>query len=189
MTRSSLSDAYFEAIYDRDPDPWRFRTSAYEDAKYAATLAALPCPRFADAFEVGCSVGVLTRQLADRCDRLLAVDVAESALAQARAACAGTPWVRFARMRVPEQWPDETFDLIVLSEVLYYLAESDVRCVATAARSSLRRGGTVVLVHWTGETDYPLTADAAAGAFVTASELRSVTGWRTEQYRLDMLQA
>ena len=38
---ASLPAAYFEAIYERDPDPWRFQTSAYERAKYDATLAAL----------------------------------------------------------------------------------------------------------------------------------------------------
>ena len=32
---------YFERLYARDPDPWRFATSEYERDKYAATLAAL----------------------------------------------------------------------------------------------------------------------------------------------------
>ncbi len=71
---------YFEQLYVRDPDPWRFATSGYERDKYAATLAALPNRRFASGFEVGCSIGVLTRQLAERCDALLAADGSPTAL-------------------------------------------------------------------------------------------------------------
>ena len=78
-----LRAAYFEELYARDPDPWDFATSEYEAAKYDATIAAL-APRYASALEVGCSIGVLTARLAERCERLLAIDVAEGALAHAR---------------------------------------------------------------------------------------------------------
>lgn len=183
----SLPPAYFDRLYARDPDPWRFRTSAYEQAKYDATLRALPRPRFADAFEVGCSIGMLTRRLAARCDRLLSVDVADAALAQAREACAGLAHVRFVQMRVPAEWPEGGFDLIVLSEVLYYLSEEDVRRTARQTASALRPAGTALLVHWTGPTDYPLTADQAVQAFVDESCLRPSTASRTPEYRLDLL--
>ena len=102
---ASLPPAYFDALYARDDDPWRFATSAYESEKYAATLDALPATRFANAFEVGCSIGVLTRLLATRCDALLAADVAEAALSQARARCADCAHVMVRHMRVPAEWP------------------------------------------------------------------------------------
>ena len=58
----SYSDpGYFEQLYSRDPDPCRFATSEYERSKYAATLAAVP-GQHQSCFEVGCSIGVLTRQ-------------------------------------------------------------------------------------------------------------------------------
>jgi SAM-dependent methyltransferase len=183
----SLQREYFEQLYDSDPDPWRFRSSDYERDKYKATLAALPRERVDDAFEVGCSVGVLTAQLASRCDRLLAVDVAEAALRQAREACAGLPNVRFARMQIPADWPDGPFDLILLSEVLYYLSLEDVRRTARKTGASLTPGGAALLVHWTGLTNYPLSADAAVAAFVEASGLRPASAARTAEYRLDLL--
>jgi hypothetical protein len=57
----SLPSAHFEAIYASDPDPWRFRTSDYEQQKYAATVAALLCPRYRHGFEVACSPYALVR--------------------------------------------------------------------------------------------------------------------------------
>jgi hypothetical protein len=72
----TLEPAYFDNVYAADSDPWKFASSAYERDKYAATLAAFPKPRYASAFEIGCSIGVLTSALAPRCDALLAVDAA-----------------------------------------------------------------------------------------------------------------
>ncbi len=187
--RGSIPPAWFEAEYARDPDPWRFATSEYERAKYADTLAALDPRRFESAFEVGCSIGVLTTQLAPRCDRLLAVDVAEAALARARQACAGWPNVGFARMRVPDQWPEGQFDLILLSEVLYYLDSTEIDRAATSVLRTLKPGGVALLVHWTGPTDYPCSGDETAERFIaaTAGTLKPVSQVRRAKYRLDRL--
>lgn len=193
MTRSpvSLPRAYFDRLYGANPDPWDFETSAYEHAKYQATLEALPRPNYAAALEVGCSIGVLTERLAPRCDDLLAVDASERALRTAEMRCHSLGNVRLASCRVPAEWPEETFDLILLSEVIYYLDRADVRRLAERVRASLRAGGHVLLVHWIGETDYPLSGDEACDLFIaevagTTSHLRS---GRTERYRLDCLEA
>ena len=190
---ASLPASYFEAIYERDADPWRFRTSAYERAKYDATLAALPRARYRRALEVGCSIGVLTRDLAPRCDALLAVDAAEKALAAARAACADRANVEFALLRAPGEWPNggAPFDLILLSEVVYYFDRADVARLADRVRGTLAPGGDCLLVHWIGDTDYPLSGDDAASASskpprASPSVIRQE---RSERYRLDLLQA
>ena len=69
-------------------------------------------------------------------------------------------------MFVPEQWPDGVFDLILLSEVVYYLSPEDVGRLAARVVSSLPRGGSAILVHWTGPTDYPLSGDEAVALFI-----------------------
>ena len=149
MTRrtESIKPAWFEQLYAGDPDPWRFATSDYERDKYAATLAALPARRFAAALEVGCSFGVLTRQLSPRCDHLLAIDVADAVLDRARPAC---PGVTFERRFVPDEWPPGRFDLILFSEVLYYLTEADIGRTARKATDALLPGGVILLVHYLG---------------------------------------
>ncbi len=188
---TSLPPAYFEALYEGGRDPWQFATSAYEREKYAATLAAIGPARVARAWEVGCSIGVFTRALAALCDRLLAVDVADNALLQARVRCADLRQVELQRMHIPDEWPDGRFDLIVFSEVLYYLVPADIRASAWRSLLSLSPGGRIVLVHWTGETDYPCTGDEAATAFrdICGHRVRTVRQDRHDAYRLDMLQA
>ena len=179
----------FDRLYARDPDPWGFHTSQYERDKYAATLAALPPGRFAAGFEVGCSIGVLTRQLAARCDTLLAVDVAEAALAAARDNCAGLRHVGFRRLRIPREWPLGRFDLIVLSEVLYFLGPEDLAATARCAVASLAPGGVALLVNWTGPTNSPCTGDEAAERFIAGAALTPALQRREARYRLDLLRA
>jgi predicted TPR repeat methyltransferase len=184
-----LPVGYFEALYRQDGDPWRFASSAYEREKYAATLKALPLPVYRHGFDVGCSIGVLTQQLAGRCERLLAVDPVAAALDQARERCAGCASVQFAQMTVPHQLPDRSFDLLVLSEVIYYWSIADLERMAAFADRAVEPGGDMILVHWTGETDYPLTGDEAAQRFLaaTAPFTRVVLQDRAEFYRIDVL--
>ncbi len=189
----SLPPAYFDALYAGDPDPWRFAESDYERQKYTATLAALPHPRYRSALEVGCSIGVFTRQLAARCDAVLAVDAAAAPLAAARLRCADLAQVAFAQMQVPRDWPApaERFDLILLSEVVYYLDAADVRRLAEQVGAAVAPGGDILLVHWTGETDYPLSGDEATAIFLAAIAGRAevTLSQRMPAYRMDRLRA
>ncbi|CAO4145106.1 class I SAM-dependent DNA methyltransferase [Methylorubrum aminovorans] len=185
----TLPERYFAEIYASDPDPWRFTSSAYEAEKYDATLRALPRTRYKNALEVGCSIGVFTRALAPRCGALTALDVAQAALDAAQTRCAEYPQVRFVRGAVPEVWPEGRFDLIVFGEMLYFLSPADLARLVARVEASLEPGGDCVLVHWLGETDYPLSGDAAAEGFITGTApfCRVLPGLRTEAYRLDVL--
>lgn len=185
---ASLPPAYFETLYAADPDPWAFATSDYERRKYDATIDALSHRRYANALEVGCSIGVLTERLAARCDELLAVDASGLALAQARARCAALGHVQVERRVLPAEWPAGAYDLIVLSEVLYYWDRSDLARTAGLVGRDLVPGGEVMLVHWTGPTDYPLSGDEAVGLFMATLPALSVTRQRREPaYRLERL--
>ena len=148
----SLGGDYFDALYARDPDPWGFRIRPYEAAKYDDTVAALEGRRFRRGVEIGCSIGELTGRLGPACDALLGVDIAEAALAQARRRNADAPHIQFARMTIPAQVPPGRFDLIVLSEVLYYFSVEDLARVARWVCGVLEPGGAALLVHWLGET-------------------------------------
>jgi cyclopropane fatty-acyl-phospholipid synthase-like methyltransferase len=186
--RHSIAADYFEGLYSADADPWGFATSAYEQAKYDATLAALGAERSQRALEVGCAIGVLTARLAAVCDRLLAVDVSDTALAAARARCAALTNVELKRMALPAEGPEGPFDLIVLSEVAYYWDDADLARMGERLRRHLQPGGRVLLVHWTGETDYPQTADEAVERLAQEAgpEFSVALADRTSDYRLDL---
>ena len=174
----------FDALYSSDPDPWGFETSAYEHAKYDATLAAIEGRRYASVLEVGCSIGVLSERLLRVSDRLVALDVSSVALETARAR---VPGATFVRAEVPHDWPAGAYDLVVFSEVLYFLEPAEVKAVARLAVRDLLPDGRIVLVNWLGECDMTLDGREAADLFVRTAGLKTVTGG-TIDYRLDVLQ-
>jgi len=188
---TSLTTSYFDDVYRANEDPWNFATSDYEREKYGATLAALPNESYLNAFEIGCSIGILTQQLARRCQHLLAVDASELPLRQARERLANYPQVSVQQMSIPGEFPDGSFDLILLSEVGYYLSTADLTKAQQWMVSHLTKGGHLLLVHWTPFVhDYPLTGDQVHESFLELAgsdgPLTHLHGQRAEKYRLDL---
>lgn len=144
----SLPTAYFDDMYADNADPWGFTHRWYERRKAALTMAALPRRRYDAALELGCSIGVLTESLSRRCDLVLALDAAERAVRLCRERVAGRSGVTVRHRRIPEQWPAGEWDLIVFSELGYYLGAEDLDLTIQRAVSSLRPGGDLLAVHW-----------------------------------------
>ncbi|WP_413619539.1 class I SAM-dependent DNA methyltransferase [Gluconacetobacter sacchari] len=192
MARMSERAARFDRLYAGDIDPWNFRVSAYEKEKYRATVAVLPRSRYAVAIEAGCSIGELTRLLSHRCDRVIGIDVSSVALAEAARRNADRPNIAFHRGELPDAWPaDHPVDLLVLSEVLYFLSPEEIDALAERVAASWRRGGHCVLVNYLGPTAERLQGDEAADLFIGSmaarAGLRCYVGLVKGLYRLDLL--
>lgn len=162
MAEPSLGADYFEDVFAGDPDPWGLESRPYEAEKHARTVASLGDRRFRRGLEVGCAGGALTARLADRCEALVALDISRTALDRARRRLGHRPHLAFHQAAFPHDVAlAGPFDLIVLSEVAYYWSDQDLAAAAAFVRAHLAPGGMVLLVHWTGETDYPQTGDGA----------------------------
>ncbi|WP_431279370.1 PIG-L family deacetylase [Leifsonia poae] len=183
----SPSTEHFEALHRASADPWAVRTRWYERRKRALSSAALPKERYERAFEIGCSNGEMSVLLAERCDALLSVDSASSAVALATERTAGCPNVSVRRMRVPDEWPDGGFDLIVVSEVAYYLAADQWATAVDRILNSLADGGHVLLCHWTGHADdFAQTGREAHATFANKSGIHAIVRHVEEEFVLEV---
>ena len=166
----TLPTSYFDQMYATADDPWGFASRWYEQRKYALTLASLPDQQYFSGFEPACSIGVLTGLLAARCGRLLSCDASELAVAQARQRLADLPHVAVEQRELPAQWPAGSYDLVVLSELLYYFDDSDLETVISLATQAISPGGTLLAVHWRHVVaDYPQTGEFVHEALRTKS--------------------
>ncbi len=183
---------YFDQMYEASPDPWGFTDRWYEQRKYALTMAALTRQRYRSVFEPGCSIGVLTAQLAMRCDRLLAVDLVDTAVHQARQEVRDLPGgaadVIVERWDAHDDWPAASFDLIVVSEMLYYLDPPDARRFMDRAADHLDADGELLLVHWRERVpEYPMTGDEAHTLAIATQGLEVQAAYRDDDLVLHLL--
>ncbi len=169
--------------YAGGDDPWNFRTSPYEQAKFAATRAALSRERYRAGLELGCGNGALAWHLAPHCAEYLGLDAVETAVDSARRT---VPAARFEQGWLPDDLPEGPFDLIVLSEILYFLDPADLRRLAggIARRWS---DAELICVTWLGETEHPLQGAEALAIFDAAlpPAMRLSQVVRRDAYRID----
>lgn len=151
MPDDPTSAEAFEQRYREAEDPWDFRTSSYERGRYERIVAALGRPRYRSAYEPGCSIGELTWRLAERCDRLVAVDISATAIAAARQRCDGLDGVDVRVGSVVDE-PPAGLDLLVFSEVGYYLDVPRLDEVLDRLTDAVEPGGEVIACHWLGES-------------------------------------
>jgi LmbE family N-acetylglucosaminyl deacetylase/SAM-dependent methyltransferase len=180
----------FDAAYARAEDPWRVTTRWYERRKRLATLAALPDERYGRALEIGCSIGVTTAGLAERVDELLAVDVAPTAVERARVRLADSPHVRLEVRDVGDDWPAGAFDLVVMSEVGYYLDDAAFDRVLAALPGALGATGTLVACHWRHpEGDFRRTGDEVHARLAAVPGLHVLARHEEDDFLLEVLSA
>ncbi len=175
-----------DGLYRDNPDPWNFRTSAYEQEKHRQTMSCLPRPHYRSAMEVGCSIAVLGRMIAVRCDRYLGIDASTRALAHA--AQHARPNMSFRECWIPSQFPEGRFDLVVLSEILYFLGPQDVALLGTRLADTAA-GGDILCVNMLGPTDRELDGTAAIELFEAALNQRPTRTLMESRYRIDVFAA
>ena len=146
---------------------------------------------FASACDLGAGAGVLAAALAPRCDRLLALDAAPTAVAEAQRRLAPFPHADARVATLPDGLPTGPLDLVVASEILYYLDDGAFHMVLDWLPQALMLGGRAVAVHWTGSAaDLRRSADDVGTALATVPGLQVIEDGAgpTEGFRLDILE-
>jgi SAM-dependent methyltransferase len=184
-----MRTAEFERRYQRDGDPWHYASSAYERAKYDATLIACGPGPFASALELGGSIGVFSAQLARRCDALTTIDGSPTAVAAARTRLAGFPRAQAIVGEIPGAIGPGEHDLVVASEILYYLDDEALTATLERLHEVLAGGGRLVAVHWRPSgPERPQTAATVHARLRSLPWLHAAGERGTDDYLLDVLE-
>ncbi len=184
-----MRPGFFDHFFD-EGDPFGFDRNPEERLKFARTLEVCGNGPWGRVLELGCAVGTFTEVLADNASDVLAIDVSQAAVDQVARRLQDKPNVRTRAMDIPAEFPDETFDLVVASDVLYYLSVDELRRCAAAIESSLSDGGAFVAVHYVPRMGSVLNGDEAHDLLAAQTTLQHVLAERTEfgpgrTYRVD----
>jgi protein-L-isoaspartate O-methyltransferase len=186
MSEDTASQAFFEAKYRQNGDPWDFATSAYEQTRYSAILSSLGDRRFRRAFEPGCSIGVLTQCLAGKCGQVEAIEISSTAAGRAQERCRLLSNVNVRQGSLPSDIPGETFDLILFSEIGYYFQPATLTALVTQLAHRLEAGGVLLAAHWLGvSADHQLGGDQVHDLLSTIPGLRASFAQRHSAFRIN----
>jgi LmbE family N-acetylglucosaminyl deacetylase/SAM-dependent methyltransferase len=187
--RRSAPITRFAEIYERDADPWGVAGKWYERRKQAVAMAGLPRERYGFAVEPACGIGQVTQALAQRCDRVLAFDPVPSAVRRATEATRNLPNVEVRPGALPTDLPtDEPTDLVVFSEILYYLDDADLAATVDRAVTALRPGGHLLALHWLPwAPEAPRDGDTAHRFLLDHPALEPLVAHRDERFVMHVL--
>lgn len=184
----AIGGDHFDAMFDKAADPWGYDDTPYERDRFARTVAALAGRHYAAALELGCANGALTAQLAPLCDRLLATDISVSALAAARRRVGALPNVTLERRTLPHDVPTGPFDLIVASDMLYYLGLEGVVSLIGRLVAQASPDCRLLIASYLGHTETRLTGEMSSEtAIAHLPGWRRVHAERTDRLRIDVL--
>ncbi|CAM3132461.1 SAM-dependent methyltransferase [Pseudomonas floridensis] len=183
----SVADSYFDALFRHDSDPWAFKQRWYERRKRALCMAALPRERYSSIFEPGCANGELSAELASRCEHLLCCDTSQRAVELARERLGEFSHVSVVQARLPQQWPAGQFDLIVLSELGYYLDLEDLHRWIDCALKALSPDGQLLACHWRPDIEEcPLTAQRVHDVLTERLSMHRLFSHHEQDFLLDL---
>ena len=182
------SAAFFEAKYRNNADPWNFACNTYELSRYDAIIAAISHQRYRQAYEPGCSIGVLTELLANHCNAVYAIDFSPTAAAQAKTRCSHLPQVEVHCGSIVDGLPSKEFDLLVLSEIGYYFTRQEWQQLSAVLVESIPQNATVLAAHWLGfSKDHRISGDEVHEILLSHPSLQMEYAERYQARRLDRL--
>lgn len=174
-SRATSRGERLDRMYDVGPDPWDFERSFYEQRRRALVLAVLGCRRYGRVLEVGCADGRLTEALLGRSDEVVALDTSRRAVDAARLRA---PGAAVGHGVAPGDLPEGPFDLVVLSEVGYFLTPLELVATLRRAEAALAPGGEILLCHW----QHPTTDVPLDGVLVHEQAATVLSGTRRAEY-------
>lgn len=174
----------FDRLYALDDDPFNIESSEYEAQKALDFNALLSKPRYAAILDVGCGTGRVTRRLASIADTVHGVDFSAEAIRRGREFCADLQNVVFDTADMRAYRPARRFDLIVCSEVLYYLSGNDLElALESISAAAAPQAEIIAVTRW----DHEETRDALERRFSLEEETRRPDTYRpytTGRYRV-----
>ncbi|MEF2072208.1 class I SAM-dependent methyltransferase [Consotaella aegiceratis] len=167
----AIDPAGFEAKFRQNADPWNYAGSRFEAFKRGVLLQACGAGQRGRVLELACANGVTTMALRTRVLRIVGIDASPTAIEAARHRTHDCDRIRVEVGLLPHDMPRGPFDLIVVSELLYYLPERNLFQTLARLRTATAPGGRVVLLHHLLNFD-----DAAFRPWLAHAAARSILG-------------
>lgn len=144
----------FDLLYGEEIDPWGAEVPSYryQRRKYDLLVSMIPRRPYRRALDLGCGRGEIARRLSPYVEQILGVDISSSAVQQALQLSKAMSNVEYRQADVLSihEAAQGQFDLIIMTDTLYYLSPLDdavLKRVQESLEALLAPGGILLLVN------------------------------------------
>lgn len=147
-----LIRTFFEFKYIKK-DPYLTTIDEKEIIKLEKSFDLVKDSRYKNILDIGCGEGYLVEKLIPLADRIVALDISKLALQRAEKRIRKDAHIDFIQKDILKYKPGENFDLIICSEILYYLQLEDVKTIAGKLIEWISPNGKLLLVNVYSKTE------------------------------------
>ncbi len=177
---------FFESLYQNNPDPWHFASSTYELNRYKRICEIVHHQKPSYVFEAGCSIGILTEQLAHLAEFVEAIDISSTATLAAQIRCCELRNVRIQWGSLGNYSIPSKADLIILSEIGYYFSREEWRNIIKNIATTCTPPFYLLASHWLGTSaDHILSGDEVHSIIHSLGIFELKHSERNKDFRLD----
>lgn len=148
-----------ERVFQRGEDPYGYWSHPHEREKQNIIESLVNGVHHESALEIGCAEGAFTKRLARFCRHVLAIDLSPTAIQRAQNKLRHQSNISLVCSNIRHCQFAAHWDLIVMSEVLYYVTggsalRNEFQKLVNRITKGLKVGGKMILVHgFSGETE------------------------------------
>ncbi|MBI2786888.1 MAG: class I SAM-dependent methyltransferase [Legionella longbeachae] len=182
----NINGDFFEKLYKKNPDPWGFSHVPYELYRYQRICDVIGHKKHKLIFEAGCSIGVLTKKLANLAYFVEAIDISRTATSLAKIRCSNLENVKINCLSLRDYSFIKPPDLIILSEIGYYFDAQEWEKILSRILESCSYPSYILASHWLGtSSDHLLTGEEVHSIMSSIKNLQKIHSETHTNFHLD----
>jgi 2-polyprenyl-3-methyl-5-hydroxy-6-metoxy-1,4-benzoquinol methylase len=137
---------YFELKYLRG-NPYPVEIDPQEIEKFDRAFNCIKGRQYSSILEIGCGEGYFLEMYLLLSDRILATDISKLALKKAKERVGDKKNIEFRQFDIVRNNLDERFDLVICSEVLYYLTLDQLKSIIPKVFGYMKEDSNLLSIH------------------------------------------
>lgn len=146
LTFRIILNRVYDLAYRLKNDLFESEASEYEQHKLNRLIEIICQQNYKNVLDVGCGIGILAEKISPCCQRIIGIDFSPKAISLARNRCGKLENVSFLERDIRTFDFQDDYDLIIFSEVLYYLEDKFIERIINRLKKNLSDSARIIIV-------------------------------------------
>lgn len=146
LTFRMVLNRIYDLAYRLRNDLFEIEGSEYEQHKLNRLIGVIRQRRYKTVLDVGCGIGILAEKISPFCQQIIGIDFSPKAISLAEKRCKNLENVSFLERDIRTFDFQGDYDLVIFSEVLYYLEDRFIERIVHRLKKNLPDSARIIIV-------------------------------------------